>query len=101
MVLSLDEEAAHPVRTPVRRAELRHRCDGEEPRLISDELGSLRRGAVHPGNASWRDLVEPVSGFLTRQVLEHGWFTTAQECDRTVHARARERSRTHRPVRST
>ncbi|WP_432534290.1 transposase [Kineococcus arenarius] len=65
--------------------------------------------AEHPGievlftpkHASWVNPIESVFEILARQVLKHVWFTTTDECDRTVQAWARERSQTRRTVRST
>ncbi|WP_432536657.1 IS630 family transposase [Kineococcus arenarius] len=62
--------------------------------------------AEHPGieilltpkHASWVNPIESVFGIVTRQVLKHGWFGTAEDCDQAVQDWIEERNRTHRPV---
>ncbi|WP_432502625.1 transposase [Kineococcus arenarius] len=62
--------------------------------------------AEHPGieilltpkHASWVNPIESVFGIVTRQVLEHDWFTTGDDCDQAVREWVQERTRTHRPV---
>ncbi len=62
--------------------------------------------AEHPGievlltpkHASWVNPIESVFGIVTRQVLKHGWFVTAEDCDQAVQDWVEERNRTHRPV---
>ncbi|WP_432502623.1 IS630 family transposase [Kineococcus arenarius] len=51
-----------------------------------------------PQHASWVNPVESVFGILTRQVLKHAAFTSAEECDERVQHWTRLRGQQPRPV---
>ncbi|PRY03394.1 transposase [Kineococcus rhizosphaerae] len=51
-----------------------------------------------PKHASWVNPVESVFGILTRQVLQHATFVSAEDCDGRVQHWTRLRNQQHRPV---